>query len=185
MLASRYCFLYFLSPRRIDGVVDYHLKPVSRTCAATDREFVAGETCHSVLIERDGEVIREDFCEEGWNGPPDDSIAEWTTIVPDLAAKPKTIDTKSLMTYFEQLCEDANPAHSQLRYVLALLLLQKRRLRLEGSRTDEDGNEFLEFIGSKSEGPFEVQDSDLTEKEIAGLQATLNAQLQQELDPAA
>lgn len=165
--------------------MDYHLKPVSRTCSATEREFVAGETCHSVLIERDGEIIRQDFCEEGWSGPPEDSIAEWETVVPDFAAKPKTVDTESLMTYFEQLCEDANPAHEQLRYVLSLLLLQKRRLRLEGSRTDDDGNDFLEFIGSKSEGPFEVQDSDLSEEEIATLQATLNAQLQQELDPAA
>jgi hypothetical protein len=165
--------------------VDYHLKSVSRTCAGNGREFIPGETCYSVLVERNGEVIRRDFCEEGWSGPPDNSIAEWQTVVPDFAAKPKTVNTESLMTYFEQLCEDANPAHEQLRYVLALLLLQKRRLRLEGSRTDEDGNEFLEFIGSKSEGPYEVQDSDLTEKEIAGLQATLNAQLQQELDPAA
>jgi hypothetical protein len=165
--------------------VDYHLKPVGRVCAATERPLVRGETCHSVLIERDGEIARLDFSEEGWTGSPDGAIADWLTVVPDFAAKPKTVDTESLMRYFEQLCEEANPAHEQLRYVLALLLLQKRRLRLEGSRTDEDGNDFLEFIGSKSEGPFEVQDSDLTEEEIVSLQATLNAQLQQELDPAA
>ena len=165
--------------------MDYHLKPVGKVCAATQRELVSGEICHSALIELDGEITRLDFTEEGWSGPPEGSIADWHTVVPDFAAKPKTVDTASLMTYFEQLCEDANPAHEQLRYVLALLLLQKRRLRLEGSRTDDDGNDFLEFIGSKSEGPFEVQDSDLTEEEIAGLQATLNAQLQQELDPAA
>lgn len=168
----------------MNGFVDYQLKPVSRNCAATNREFVPGEICYSVLVERDGEVCRLDFCEEGWKGPPEDSIAEWKTIVPDLAARPKTVDTESLMRYFEQLCEDASPAHEQMRYVLALLLLQKRRLRLDGSRTDEEGNQFLEFIGRKSEGPFEVQDSDLTEEEIASLQATLNARLQEELNQA-
>ncbi len=170
--------------RRIDGV-DYHLKPVGKVCAATERAFVPGEICHSVLVERDGEVIRIDFSEEGWTGPPDGAIGEWQTVVPDFAAKPKTVDTESLMKYFEQLCEDANPAHEQLRYVLALLLLQKRRLRLDGSRTDEDGSTFLEFIGRKSEGPFEVQDSELTKDEINALQATLNTRLQEELDPAA
>ena len=165
--------------------MDYHLKPVGKVCAATEREFVAGEICHSVLVERDGEITRLDFSEEGWTGPPEGAIGEWQTVVPDLVAKPKTVDTESLMRYFEQLCEDANPAHEQLRYVLALLLLQKRRLRLEGARTDEDGNTFLEFIGRKSEGPFDVQDSDLTEDEISALQATLNTRLQEELDQAA
>jgi len=166
-------------------IVDYHLKSIGKSCTGTGRKFVSGETCFSVLVERDGEVSRLDFCEEGWRGAPEDAIAEWTTVVPDPAARPKSIDTEGLLRYFEQLCEDANPAHEQMRYVLALLLLQKRRLRLEGSRTDEDGNEFLEFIGSRSEGPFEVQDSDLTEEEISGLQAALNARLQAEQDLAA
>ena len=85
------------------------------------------------------------------------------------------------MRYFEQLSEDPNPAHDQMHYVLALLLLQKRRFRLDGQRTDEDGNEFLQVIGSKSEGPYEVADQDLDEQQIANLQATLNAQLEAEL----
>ena len=85
------------------------------------------------------------------------------------------------MRYFEQLSEDPNPAHEQMHYVLALLLLQKRRLKIDGQRTDEYGNEFLQVIGSKSEGPYEVVDQDLSEQEIANLQATLNAQLEAEL----
>mgnify|MGYP001199302747 CR=1 FL=1 len=177
-------WLCVLSLKWIDSV-NYHLKPAGKVCAATEREFVPGEICHSVLIERDGEITRLDFSDDGWTGPPDGAIGEWQTVVPDLSAKPRTVDTESLMRYFEQLCEDANPVHEQLRYVLALLLLQKRRLRLEGSRTDEDGNTFLEFIGRKSEGPFEVQDSDLTEEEISALQATLNTRLQEEIDQAA
>jgi len=165
--------------------VDYHLKSIGKSCAGTGRDFIPGEICFSVLLDRNGEVSRLDFCEDGWQGAPEDAIAEWSTVVPDLAAKSSIIDTEGLMRYFEQLCEDANPAHEQMRYVLALLLLQKRRLRLEGSRSDDDGNEFLEFIGSRSEGPYEVQDSDLTEEEIAGLQAELNARLQAEQDLAA
>jgi len=165
--------------------VDYDLKPIGKSCAGTGRNFVSGEICFSVVTNRDGEFSRLDFCEEGWQGPPDGTIAEWRTVIPDLTAKPKAIDTEGLMRYFEQLCEDANPAHEQMRYVLALLLLQKRRLRLESSRSDDDGNDFIEFIGSRSEGPFEVQDSDLTEDEIISLQATLSARLQAEQDLAA
>ena len=161
--------------------MDYHLKPIGKTCAGTGQPLEPGSTCHSVLVDRDGQLLRLDYSEEGWNGRPEDCVGEWLAVVPDESPKPKTIDTESLMRYFEQLCEDPNPAHDRMRYVLALLLLQKRRLRLEGSRTDEDQNEFLQVIGSKSEGPFEVADQELDETEIANLQAALNAQLEEEL----
>lgn len=161
--------------------MDYQLKSIGKTCAGTGEPLAAGSDCHSVLVERDGELLRLDYSEEGWNGPPEDSVGEWLAIVPDDTPKPKKIDTEGLMRYFEQLCEDPNPAHDRMRYVLALLLLQKRRLRLDGDRTDEDGNEFLQVIGSKSEGPFEIAGQDLDEAEIAKLQTALNAQLEAEL----
>jgi len=160
--------------------VDYHIKPAARVCAATGRSFQAGEQCHSVLVERDGQLLRLDYAADAWHGPPEDSLGDWITIVPDDGAKSPTLDTESLFRYFEQLCEDANPAHDKLRYVLALLLLQKRRLRLEGTHRDEDDNDFLDLIGSKSEGPYEVLDQSLDEDEIAQLQASLNHQLEEE-----
>jgi hypothetical protein len=123
---------------------------------------------------------RLDYAADAWHGPPEDSLGDWITIVADDGAKSQTLDTESLFRYFEQLCEDANPAHDKLRYVLALLLLQKRRLRLEGTHRDEDDNDFLDLIGSKSEGPYEVPDLSLDEDEIAQLQASLHHQLEEE-----
>ena len=161
--------------------VDYHLKSIGKTCAGTGERLEAGSTCHSVLVERNGALLRLDYSEEGWKGPPEDSVGEWLALVPNDTPKPKVIDTEALMRYFEQLSEDPNPAHEQMHYVLALLLLQKRRLKIDGQRTDEYGNEFLQVIGSKSEGPYEVADQDLSEQEIANLQATLNARLEAEL----
>ncbi|MHC4876275.1 MAG: hypothetical protein ACYTGL_07240 [Planctomycetota bacterium] len=160
--------------------MDYHIKPAARACAATGREFQPGEQCHSVLVERDGQLLRLDYAEEAWTGPPDDSLGDWLTLIPDTGSQKKTVDTESLFRYFEQLCEDANPAHDKLRYVLALLLLQKRRLRLDGTHRGEDETDYLDLIGSKSEGPYEVPDQSLDESEIAQLQATLNQQLEEE-----
>ena len=161
--------------------MDYQFKSIGKTCAGTGQPLKPGSRCHSVLVERDGQMYRLDYSEEGWKGPPEDAIGEWEASVPDENPKPKNIDTEALMRYFEQLCEDANPAHDQIRYVLALLLLQKRRLRLDGSRTDDDGDEFLQFIGSKSEGPYEIPDQQLSEDEISALQSSLNEQLEEEL----
>lgn len=160
--------------------MDYQFRSIGKSCAGTGREFQPGERIHCVLIERNGELVRLDFSEDGWKGRPEGTVGDWIARLPDGDPKPKTIDTESLMRYFELLCEDPNPAHDQFRYVLALLLLQKRRLRLEGSRTDDDGDEFLQVIGSKNEGPFEIRDQQLSEVEITQLQNSLSQQLADE-----
>ena len=125
-------------------------------------------------------MLRLDFSEDGWNGPPDDAIGEWVTVVSGDTHHQQEIDPDSLMTYFEQLCEEPNPAHDQMRYVLAVLLLKKKRLRLEGSRTDEDGSNFLKLAGVRGEGDFEIPDQELDEDEINSLEAALRTQLSEE-----
>lgn len=160
--------------------MDYHLKPIGKTCAATGSELVPGSVCHSVLIERDGQLVRLDFSEAGWTGPPAGTIGLWKCTVPENEQpKAKPLDTEALMRYFEQMSEDGNPAQDKFRYVVALLLLQKKRLKLEGSRFDGE-TEFLEFIGSQGEGPYEVRDARLADGEIQQLQQELNAHLTSE-----
>lgn len=161
-------------------MIEYQFRPMGKSCAGTGKAFQPGERCRSVVIEQDGQFHRLDFSEAGWKGPPEGAVGEWVSVIPDGPPKPKPVDTESLMRTFEQFCEDGNPGHDQFRYVLALLLLKKRRLRLEGSRTDDDGNDFLQVIGSKSEGPFEIADQDLNETEIEQLEAAIIAQLEAE-----
>ena len=160
--------------------MDYHLKPIGKTCAATGKELEPGSTCHSVLIERDGEFVRLDYSEEGWLSSPDEAIGAWQCTVPEeTEAKSKPLDTDSLMRYFEQLVEDANPAQEKFVYVLGLLLLQKRRLKIEGAK-QEDDTEYLQLIGSQGEGPFELRDQLLEDDEIKKLQENLNQHLDTE-----
>ncbi len=103
--------------RGVHRDVDYHIKSAARVCAATGRNFQPGEHCHSVLVERDGQMLRLDYAADAWQGPPEDSLGDWITIVPDDGAKSQTLDTESLFRYFEQLCEDANPAQHRFAFV--------------------------------------------------------------------
>ncbi len=160
--------------------MDYQFKSIGKTCAATGQPLQPGSRSHSVLVDRDGQMLRLDFSEDGWTGPPEDAVGEWITVVPDDSSKSQEIDSDSLMTYFEQLCEEPNPGHDRMRYVLAILLLKKRRLRLEGSRRDDDGNDFLQLHGTHAEGEFEIPDQALDEEEITSLQAALTTQLAEE-----
>jgi len=157
--------------------LDYRLKPIGKTCAATGDELVPGSPCFSSLVEQDGHYLRLDFSAGGWNGPPDGEVGHWQCIVPEPEQeKAKPLDPDALMQYFEQLCEDANPAQEKFAYVLSLLLLQKRRLRIEGSRRDGE-IEYLQLAGSHGEGMFEVRDQHFSDDEIDQMQQNLDTQL--------
>lgn len=158
--------------------MDYNVKPIGKTCAATGHELVPGTTVYSVLVDDKGDLTRLDYAEDAWTGPPPHSLGVWKCTVPQPApAKSKLLDTEGLMRTFELMCETPLPAQEKLRYVMALLLIQKRRLKLEQSL--QDGHKIvLQLIGSMGEGPFEVVDQRLSDEEVDQLQNDLNAFLQ-------
>lgn len=157
--------------------MDYRFKPISKNCAGTGDPLLPGEICYSVLIEGDTGFERLDFSEAGWDGLPQGAIGYWKCVVPvPEQTQSRMIDPDTLMQYFEQLSEDANPHQERLLYVLALHLLQRRRLHLDGSRRVDD-IEFLQLAGSRGEGPFEVKDQQLSETEIAEIRSVLDQEL--------
>lgn len=160
--------------------MEYQFKPIGKKCAGTGADLVPGTTCYSVLVEDGGDFLRLDFSDEGWKGPPAGAVGVWKSVVPKPAEVTRQpLDTDALMAYFEQLCEEADPARERMRYILALLLLQKRRLRLDGSR--RDGNdEFLQLAGGHGEGAYEVRDLHPTDEEMLDMQRELNVHLADE-----
>ena len=160
--------------------MDLHVKRLGRTCAASGDDLVPGSDCYSALIERDGELVRLDFAADAWTGPPDGAIGYWRMRVPESAAPgAPQFDPETLLRYLEQLSENGGPTEERLRYVLALVLLKKRRLRIEGTRQDGDA-QYLELVGTRSEGPFVVRHQPFSEQEIEQLQSELTARLSAE-----
>ncbi len=156
---------------------DYQVKPVGKRCAITGAALAPGALCYSAVIEKEGELTRLDYAATAWKGPPDGCVGYWKTRIPlPVENRKAVLDPAALMSFFEQLSEEANPVHDRLRYVVALLLMQKRRLRLDGSR-DLDGESWLQLSGLHGEGSWEIRDYPLTEEEVFELQRELNARL--------
>lgn len=157
--------------------MEYSFKSIGRTCAASGVELTPGTLCRSALVERDGRFERLDYALPAWPGPPEGTIGHWRTRVPASAVpQARRLDADELMRQFERLEETGHEQVRRLRYVLALLLLQKKRLELEGSRTDDDCD-YLILAGGKGEGPFEVRDERLGPEEIGAIQRELIAQM--------
>ena len=163
--------------------MEYQFRPIGKKCATTGKDLVPGSVCHSVLVMRNGELQRLDYSKEGWNGPPEGALGVWKCIVPRAAeVRHEPLDTNALMRCFEQLTEEASPAREGLRYILALLLVKKRRLRLDGSRADGD-EEYLQLAGAQGEGAYEIRDLNPSDEEVLQWQRELNVYLASEWNP--
>ena len=157
--------------------MEYEFRPIGKKCAGTGADLVPGSVCHSVLVEKNGDFERLDFSESGWQGAPDGAVGSWKCYVPKPAeVRKQALDSNALFAYFEQLVESANPAQENLRYILGLLLLQKRKLKLDGSR-QEGADEYLQLSGNQGEGSYEVRDPHLSDEQMQQLQHELNAHL--------
>jgi hypothetical protein len=116
---------------------DFEIQRCTRRCAATERPLEPGEECFSLLVADGAAVSRHDFSTEAWRGPPEHAIGWWKTRVPEPNAKKiKLAPNEVLLNFFDQLADQ--PANEDMRYVLALLLLRRRVLRLETTAAADD-----------------------------------------------
>lgn len=151
---------------------DFEIQRCTRRCAALDRELAPGEAFYSVLVPRGGSVVRVDYSQEGWPGAPAGAIGWWKSQVPDAAGrKPTLAPNDVLLQYFEQL--EADPRQGDLRYVLALLLVRRRIMRLEATEKDDAGQETLVLHCVRNEAEYRAP--------VAMPTAARAAEIQQEL----
>lgn len=112
------------------------------SCAASGRALAVGERYVACLIEpKDGQgLTRVDFGLAEWEGgarPPAPArvFGFWrSTVAPPGAKKQQLVDDAALLDLFEQLEAATEARKIAFRYLLALVLVRKRLLSLEGSR---------------------------------------------------
>ncbi|NUQ60943.1 MAG: hypothetical protein HUU20_00535 [Pirellulales bacterium] len=122
--------------------MDYEVKRFSRHCAETGRELAPGEEFHSVLIAAGADLERKDYSAEAWQGPPEGAIGWWKSQVPSSETRRMTwAPNDVLLQFFEELEQQADK--QDMRYVLALLLVRRRVMRLDESEKDEAGREVM------------------------------------------
>ena len=153
--------------------MEYTIKSIGKNCAGSGEPLKPGSRCRSVLIERNGEVVRLDYADDYSGEMPENIIGSWVTQVPQAARKTtQQLDIESCFDTFTQLCENPNLVQQKMAYVLSLLLLKKHRLILLDSRSEES-HEILQVEGSLGGGPFEIRNFNLPDEEISALQHEL------------
>jgi hypothetical protein len=158
-------------------MLDYDIQRCSRRCAALGRDLKDGETCYSVLIPDGPNIVRLDYSAEAWQGPPENAIGWWqTTIIDPQAGRLHWAPNDVMLNYFERLLED--PTAEDARYVLALLLIRRRVLRVEAHEPDATGKDTLVLHCHRNEAQYRVAEVMPTQERAAAIQQQLAELLQ-------
>lgn len=110
-------------------------------CSGTGEEFAVGQEYYSALVQTDEGFQRRDYSVAFWDERKPKVFCYWKTKMPDPQDKRKIfIDVEMLLAFFERLAEETETERVNFRFVLTLILMQKRKLKYESSEI-EGGDE--------------------------------------------
>lgn len=154
-------------------MLDFTVQKFTRRCAASERELKPGEAFYSVLVPEGSDVVRLDYSEQHWQGPPENALGWWKSEVPDpKATRINWAPNDVMMHYFEQLRED--PTKQDLCYVLVLLMLRRRIFRLDATETSETGEESLVIYCARNETEYQIPVVSPTAERVEEIQRELS-----------
>lgn len=136
-------------------MVDFEIQRCGRRCAKTEHEFAPGEVFYSVLVSEGAEIVRYDYSQAAWDGPPAEVIGWWRSQMPEPHARRANWAPNDVMLdYFLEL--EAQPGKEDVRYILTLLMIRRRVLRLEDSEFDDSGLEKMVVFCPRNETEYHV-----------------------------
>jgi hypothetical protein len=121
-------------------MVDWKITKRQAACTPCERTFTDGEQHFSALLLRDEQLTREDVCSACWRRRSAGSELFWWRTRHDAGRQRGfALNLEALEALFVQLEGRTEAALRELRYVLCLILMRKRRLKLERIFRDESG----------------------------------------------
>ncbi len=150
-------------------------------CYGTGKKIDFGEEYFGALVETEQGLQRRDFCVDYWQSQKPSVFCFWKTKLPQPGQKKaRFIDDDMLMAFFERLAQETEQEKINFRFVLALVLMRKRRLKYDSSQV-EDGKEIwrLRITGDKE--MVEVINPHLDEVQIEQLSSQMSQILQTDL----
>jgi len=152
-------------------------KPLGQ-CFGTGQKIEYGQEYYGALVQTEEGLQRRDFCEDYWESQKPETFCHWKTRLPQPGQKKQLfVDDQMLMAFFERLEKETESEKVSFRFVLALILMRKRILKYEGTKTQDDKEIWLlRTVGDKQ--ICEVVNPHLDEEQIEQLSSQLGGILQ-------
>lgn len=155
-------------------------KPLGQ-CHGSGRKIEYGEEYFGALVETEDGLQRRDFCADYWESRKPGVFCHWKTRLPDPGQKKQLfIDDQMLMAFFERLEKETDQEKINFRFVLTLILMRKRMLKYDETRTENDKEIWrLRVAGGKE--IVEVVNPHLDEEQIEQLSSQIGEILHADL----
>jgi len=162
-------------------MADWEIKKTLGQCFGTGQPFAVGQEYYAALVETEQGLQRRDYSVDYWNAERPAVFCFWKSRMPNPEQKKKLfIDDEMLMAFFERLADETEPEKLNFRFVLTLILMRKRRLKYEASKTDAAGQEVWTLRVTGQDRNVEVVNPHLSEDQIEQLSGQMGQILQVE-----
>lgn len=157
-------------------MADWQVEKGRKMCSACEHEFEEREDYFGALIENSDSFTRDNYCLGCWKDTgKDDFFSYWKTRIPSSDEEPKRrfVDTEVIYMFFTKLEDTESVEKLLFRYLLCLILIRKRFLRLDNF-LKEEGSEYLQVWDRKQEKELKVLNPDATEEGLENAQKELS-----------
>jgi hypothetical protein len=161
----------------------YEVARAGGKCAVSGRTIEPNEKYYAVLRETPAGFERLDIAAEHWaEFDKTGALGFWQTVMPLHEQKKKVfVDDDVLCGLFERLADTTEPAKLNFRFVLGLILMRKRLLIYETSRTNELGNEVWAMRFKGKEDLLDMINPRLDEQQVKEVSTQLGEILNEEV----
>ena len=155
-------------------------KPLGE-CCGSGRKIEPGEEYYGALVETADGLERRDYSAEYWEANKPEVFCFWKSkLATGEEKKELFVSDEMLMAFFERLANETEPEKLNFRFVLALVLMRKRRLKYDATRTDGNTELWsLRAVGEKE--PVEVVNPHLDDEQIERLTSQIGQILQADM----
>ncbi|MFA5251928.1 MAG: hypothetical protein WC454_05010 [Phycisphaerae bacterium] len=160
---------------------DWEIDKPLEQCSGSGKKIEYGEEYFAALVETGEGLARRDFCADYWQAAKPSVFCYWKTRLPRSDEKKhKFIDDEMLMAFFERLAKETEQERINFRFVLALVLMRKRRLKYDSSKIEGDKEIWRLRIAGEKEY-VEVINPNLDDEQIKQLTSQIGEILQTDL----
>ncbi|HNS19194.1 MAG TPA: hypothetical protein PKH24_01785 [Sedimentisphaerales bacterium] len=162
-------------------MADWEINKPLGQCSGSGRKIEPGEDYYGALVEVEQGLVRRDFCSEFWEREKPAVYCFWKTKLAAANQKKELfISDEMLVAFFERLANETDPEKVSFRFVLALVLMRKRRLKYDSTKTEE-GREIWRLRMTGDKDLVDVVNPHLSEDQIEQLTSQIGQILQADL----
>jgi hypothetical protein len=157
---------------------DWQYSKRNKQCDDCDYSFTDGEDVFSLLRMIDGDLQRADLCRACFDSRDEAAdVVYWRTTQHE-SRQSLRLDFDMLLALLEKLLDDPRDDRKDLSYLLSLLLVRHRKLRLE--RVQVKGQQEVMLLRkTRTKKTFAVESREMTDER----RAELSSQLTELVDP--